>query len=988
MTTLILTLSSCAEAATEYPVAPGDSIQAAVNNASSGDVIIVAPGTYTENIIINKNDLTIRSGAGNPANTIISANNPGVSVISIQNGNNVTIEGFKITGAGTNTSGVYLTGSNYCTIEDNVLYNNYLGIRISGSRGNRLSENTVNLSASHGIVMENTTGSIIENNDVNSSGIYGIYLYYADSNNLTSNTMFNNTNNGINLVFSSGNTVSGNTVFDDTLSLNTHSIFLNNSHNNNLQSNTVSNCDYGIAMRYSNNNNLVNNNAYNNNRGIYLTLTSSINTLSGNQANSNLMNGIILDNAGNNNLINNTARLNTASGIVLGNARDNTLTNNSASGNSKGIYVLTSASGNTLSGNVVNSNTGNGIQLENVSNNNLTGNTASSNGVYGIYLASSSNNYLIGNIASSNSKGIYLMTSSGNMISNNTVSNNTVHNTSNGIMLSLSDNNILYMNKAISNTYGISLNSSKNNNVSSNNVTSSTSNGLFLCAQSTNNRIYNNYLNNTMNVNNKNSGSTWNTTKASGASIVGGSSIGGNYWANPSGTGFSQLNAAHDSNGDGIIDFKYDGDNLTDYYPLLAVYVPEPVYPIANFTTNVTSGNAPLAVLFTDNSQNATGWNWNFGDGTNSTERNTTHTYSSVGNYSVNLTVSNANGTDSKTTTLVVLQEQGGNGSNGLPVVDFSANVTSGYAPLSVMFTDLSQNATSRIWDFTNDGTGDADVSPVVYVYTAPGIYTVNLTSGNQNGTKSKLATITVSSKEEEHHSSGGSSHSSGGGGGSPEPARNVDVKELSQTFITNGKETKFNFTKNATCVVYVGFDAKKTVGKTTTIVEQLKNKSTLVSVLSEGEVYRYFNVWVGNSGFATSKNIDNPVLCFKVEKSWIQDKKIDKDSITLNRYSDKKWEQLSVDLSGEDSKYLYFTADVPAYSFFAVTGKTDVSSEETVTEIQPEDESDNSEENMGDTGSEEADQGSDEDESPGTPGFEMIYGIAGLLAVSLYKRK
>src|SRR5665811_1629327 len=93
--------------------------------------------------------------------------------------------------------------------------------------------------------------------------------------------------------------------------------------------------------------------------------------------------------------------------------------------------------------------------------------------------------------------------------------------------------------------------------------------------------------------------------------------------------------------------------------------------------------------------------------------------------------------------------------------------------------------------------------------------------------------------------SSGGSSSSGGGGGGSPEPASNVEVKELSQTFITSGKPVKFDFPMNATCVVYVGFDAKKNVGKTTTISEMLKEKSMLVSELPEGEVYKSFNVWV-----------------------------------------------------------------------------------------------------------------------------------------------
>ncbi len=132
----------------------------------------------------------------------------------------------------------------------------------------------------------------------------------------------------------------------------------------------------------------------------------------------------------------------------------------------------------------------------------------------------------------------------------------------------------------------------------------------------------------------------------------------------------------------------------------------------------------------------------------------------------------------------------------GLPVADFSANVTSGYAPLSVLFTDQSQKATEISWDFNNDGLADVNSSTVIYVYTSPGTYSVNLIATNDNGTVSKTATITV-----DKESSGGSSHSSGsssggGGGGSPEPARNVQTKEISQTFITNGKAVKFDFTK------------------------------------------------------------------------------------------------------------------------------------------------------------------------------------------------
>lgn len=51
---------SPAAAATEWDVYPGQTIQAAIDSASAGDTIIVHPGTYNEQIVVNK-QLTIKS---------------------------------------------------------------------------------------------------------------------------------------------------------------------------------------------------------------------------------------------------------------------------------------------------------------------------------------------------------------------------------------------------------------------------------------------------------------------------------------------------------------------------------------------------------------------------------------------------------------------------------------------------------------------------------------------------------------------------------------------------------------------------------------------------------------------------------------------------------------------------------------------------------------------------------------------------------------
>jgi PKD repeat protein len=61
----------------------------------------------------------------------------------------------------------------------------------------------------------------------------------------------------------------------------------------------------------------------------------------------------------------------------------------------------------------------------------------------------------------------------------------------------------------------------------------------------------------------------------------------------------------------------------------------------AKFTADVTQGQAPLTVQFTDQSTGTpTSWNWNFGDGDSSFIQNPVHIYQSTGKYTVKLTVS------------------------------------------------------------------------------------------------------------------------------------------------------------------------------------------------------------------------------------------------------------------------------------------------------------------------------------------------------------
>ncbi len=425
--------------------------------------------------------------------------------------------------------------------------------------------------------------------------------------------------------------------------------------------------------------------------------------------------------------------------------------------------------------------------------------------------------------------------------------------------------------------------------------------------------------------------------------------------------------------------------------------------PVANFSASPTSGDAPLAVKFTDNSTDANSSLWYFGMTDTSTEKNPTFTFASPGIYRVVSEVSNSNGWDA-TAQEIIVKGQG----KVLPVPNFYANTSNG---LTVQFTDTSKDGNGFYWNF-GDGTNSTDFSPTRN-YSKAGNYIVSLAVSNENGTSpiSKIINVQDGSgssggsdnEDSSGDSSGGdgtgsanvvssgsSSGGSGGGsvGGSPEPQSNVEAKEVSQTFIGNGNSVNFAFPQNATPVMNISFDSKTTVGKTTTIVEVLINQSTLISEPPSNEIYKFINIWVGSGGVVTPDNIENAVVNFKVEKSWIQNKNIDKSSITLKRYNDTKWNALPTNLTGEDDKYLYLTAQTPGFSSFAIIGN--VAASGTVDETQSQTVTQSIEQNntSNATNVEQTQSTSTSGNGGKTPGFEMIYVIIGLLAVFIYKRK
>jgi len=190
-----------------------------------------------------------------------------------------------------------------------------------------------------------------------------------------------------------------------------------------------------------------------------------------------------------------------------------------------------------------------------------------------------------------------------------------------------------------------------------------------------------------------------------------------------------------------------------------------------------------------------------------------------------------------------------------------------------------------------------------------------------QSETDSDSNSGSSSISESSHHSSSGSGD--GSIGNSPELQKNVEHRDTAQTFVSSGKDACFNFKNNVTVVNSISFESKETIGKTTAIAEDLKNQSALVPELPDGDIYKSFNVWVGNGDYEKSDNILNATINFKVENSWVQENNINKSSIVLHKYDYKRkeWIGIPVNSTGKDRQFMYLTANVPGYSSFVLTG-------------------------------------------------------------------
>ncbi len=473
---------------------------------------------------------------------------------------------------------------------------------------------------------------------------YGIYYRNAHNGSIVNNNVSSNRASGVRLLSSHNNTITNNNIsYNNQGFFFDAGIYFDSSNNNTVRANYISNNpQFGVILSSSDNNTFTDNDIVFNcggQAGVSLSSSNS-NTFNSNNISDNTGSGIELSSSNNNAFTNNIVDRNNAGGLgnagaYLTSSTGNTFTNNTANRNRYGIYLTYSSTSNTLIDNTANSNTGifdsSGIKIEYSSNDNsISAGTVYNNSVYGIKV-SSSNGINITGVGIHNNTNTGILDDTTGYASNQNFSYNKISGSSKGIRLIDEDNSIVLGNEIWNTTDGILLDSSGyysgslSNNITQNHIHDNQNgisivlfsysggnivtqnhihdnqNGITLTnpsgyGYSGGDTIYNNLFNNTNNVNidaYSQGLSSWNTTKTAGTNIVGRSFIGGNFWAYPNGTGFSETCA--DSELDGICNSPYDinGAGDFDFLPLntlTGITIPPLTQPPMDANTTNSSG--------------------------------------------------------------------------------------------------------------------------------------------------------------------------------------------------------------------------------------------------------------------------------------------------------------------------------------------------------------------------------------------------------------
>jgi len=196
------------------PSADFQKIQDAINNATAGDTILVANGTYEEDITINKPISLV----GQDENLTVINNVNNNYVIQVSQTNDVTICNFTVKNIviKEDTGGIYISSNCHnITICNDTIENGVDGIIAFASSGDHFWGNTIVNNTGSGVTFDYSNDDDFSDNTV-SNNFQGLSFTSADGTVVSGNTISNNSQWGVSLYFSDNNIFYHNNFINQT----------------------------------------------------------------------------------------------------------------------------------------------------------------------------------------------------------------------------------------------------------------------------------------------------------------------------------------------------------------------------------------------------------------------------------------------------------------------------------------------------------------------------------------------------------------------------------------------------------------------------------------------------------------------------------------------------------------------------------------------------------------------------------------------------
>lgn len=348
-----------------------ETVSAAVDAASPGDTIQVLAGTYTEDVLIDTDSVTVVGAGDAPGDVVIESTGTGyqgegdpVAPLEIV-GEYVTVQSLTIAavedegyGYGVQVSGV--SGASNATLSE---------VRVDGASGNNTGE------FGTGIRVRGAANTVVEAAIVNGGSDVDYGIRAQEPGTTVVNSEINHCDRCVDIQ-SSGNLVQGNTIngitaeSPDGFYKDPEGSFPNgkgirvsttpSGSNNTVKSNEINDCALGIEA-FGSENTVVDNAIAGCGTGITVANGASKYTIFGNSITGGDGRGIsVFSGSEDNHQIENNTVSDQRLGIVLSGADDNSVVGNSLTGNqANGIWLndgAGSASGNTIENNTVSNN--------------------------------------------------------------------------------------------------------------------------------------------------------------------------------------------------------------------------------------------------------------------------------------------------------------------------------------------------------------------------------------------------------------------------------------------------------------------------------------------------------------------------------------------------------------------------------------------------------------------------------------------------------